>query len=532
MSTPAVADTTTTAFGAAVGWARARLADDLWATVLAATMLGSLVRIAFVLAVDFPVNDGGMFYAMVRDLQDANYRLPETTSYNQVGIPYAYPPLMFYVTAAINDLTGVSLLTLFRVLPVVASILTIPAFFLVSRSLLKDRFAVEISVIAFALIPRAFDWQISGGGLTRAYGLLFALLAIHQSIRFLLRGRSAAWLPMALFAALALLCHPEMGLFFAYSFAVLFAFSSPSKKTLVQSVAALSLAGAMSSPWWATVMLQHGPNVLLDAGTSGAAAAPLALRIIDPSVFDEPMFPSMLALSFIGALYCIGRRDYVLPVWLVALFIVEPRKAPTDAAAPAALLIGLAVAFVLFPLFKGRTQGARRSLVYSLTALWAILAALTTLSASSPLASVSADGQNATAWVRADAPVSATFAVVTERTWALDSLSEWFPVLTGRKSVATAQGYEWLGGDRFVSQQDIHHELQLCGDLDAQCLDDWSQQFGLQFTHVFIARENTFALVKGPDDGCCEGLRRSLSADPRYRLTFEGPGGAIFERLP
>src|SRR5262245_31305489 len=95
--------------------------------------LGAAVRLYHTFRVDFPLNDGGLFYVMTRDLQSAHYGLPTFTSYNQIDIPFAYPPLGMYLAALVDDLTPLDLLTVFRVLPLVYCMLTLGAFFLLAR---------------------------------------------------------------------------------------------------------------------------------------------------------------------------------------------------------------------------------------------------------------------------------------------------------------------------------------------------------------------------------------------------------------
>src|SRR3954454_12576206 len=86
------------------------------AELLLALGIAALVRGWHIWSADFPLNDGGLFYAMVRDIQAAHYHLPAYTSYNGGHIPFGYSPFAFYLTALLNSATGVSLITLFRLL--------------------------------------------------------------------------------------------------------------------------------------------------------------------------------------------------------------------------------------------------------------------------------------------------------------------------------------------------------------------------------------------------------------------------------
>ncbi|MDI7276812.1 MAG: hypothetical protein QME94_12610 [Anaerolineae bacterium] len=153
----------------------------------AAVSLGSFVRLFFVLDQDFPLNDGGLLYLMVRELQRSHYALPLSTSYNGAGIPFAYPPLGLYVAGLLADLSRWPLLGVFRFLPLVASVFALVAFCRLARDLLKGP-AAGYAALAFALLPGSFTWQIMGGGITRSLGFLFALLAVHQAYLLYSRG--------------------------------------------------------------------------------------------------------------------------------------------------------------------------------------------------------------------------------------------------------------------------------------------------------------------------------------------------------
>ena len=59
-----------------------------------------------ILASDFPINDGGIFFVMAGELSDAHLALPAETTYNNAHIPFAYPPLGLYVAAALHFATG------------------------------------------------------------------------------------------------------------------------------------------------------------------------------------------------------------------------------------------------------------------------------------------------------------------------------------------------------------------------------------------------------------------------------------------
>src|SRR5947207_3416590 len=158
---------------------------------------------------------------MSLDLRANRFLLPATTSYNGAGIPFAYPPLGFYVAGVLNVI-GLDLLDIFRFLPLILSTLTIPLVYFVAREVLTSRFQALLATWAFALLPRAFDWSIVGGGVTRALGMLLAVLAILYGARFYRAGVRRDGVTMAVCAGLAAMSHPGSALFSLVSLVLLF----------------------------------------------------------------------------------------------------------------------------------------------------------------------------------------------------------------------------------------------------------------------------------------------------------------------
>ena len=132
-------------------------------------------------------------------------------------------------------------------------------------------------------------------------------------------------------------------------------------------------------------------------------------------------------------------------------------------------------------------------------------------------------------WVAVNTPETSRFLLVkgSGSPWT-DAASEWFPALARRPSVATVQGYEWLGKGVYERQQARYDELQLCARRTAGCLEDWAEEAGVAFTHVYLPKEAARASKSGND--CCAPLRRSLRASPDYVAVYDGPGATVFVR--
>ncbi|MGZ3979400.1 MAG: glycosyltransferase family 39 protein, partial [Flavisolibacter sp.] len=230
-----------------------------------AILIGGTIRLYGVLRSNFPINDGGLFYTMIRDLMANGYRLPVTTSYNQLGLPFAYPPLMLYLAGFLADLTHWGLLNIIRVLPAVFTVLAIPAFYLLAGIHLKNKVQVLFATIIFTFIPASFDWLIMGGGLTRSPAFFFALISLYFIYRLYTENRRQDILWVTVFSSLTILSHPETALHTAASAVVFFLFFGRNKKGLLRSLLIIALILLVTAPWWATVLIHNGISPFIAA---------------------------------------------------------------------------------------------------------------------------------------------------------------------------------------------------------------------------------------------------------------------------
>ena len=147
-----------------------------------AILFGIFVRVLPAFLAGFPINDGGMFSVMMRDLRGNGFALPIYTTYNYLDIPYAYPPLGFYL-GALFELIGIYRLQVLIWLPAFFTALTIPLFYLLAKQLMGDRPRAALATAFFAFAPGNYVWLLMGGGLTRALGTVFFI----SSLIFVLR---------------------------------------------------------------------------------------------------------------------------------------------------------------------------------------------------------------------------------------------------------------------------------------------------------------------------------------------------------
>lgn len=526
--------------------------------IVAAVALGIGIRAAHVFSTDFPLNDGGLFYQMARDLEADNFRLPEVTGYNFASLPFTYPPLGLYVAALLDKLSPFSLLDLFRLLPLLFTSLSIVAFYLLAKRILPSRVAVVAATFAFALVPRSYVWLLMGGGVTRGLGLLMAILALHEVHRTFTTFKMRYAFSAAVFSGMTVLSHLETGWFLAFSIAVFFLFFGKERHSVTSSVVVAGSTVLVIAPWLIAVLSTHGSEPFLSANSSGGSvfsggsvteyALTSLVRLISTS---EPYFPLVGMLGVVGLLSAFKHRLLALPVWWAATILLDVRAFPTFTTLPIALLAGMAVSDVVIPMLdRGRERWPGLTVVPSSNGGsedhgsqlipwpgWTLVAVLGVMvlyalvgsmlrkpglgGEGEYLVSLSEGQRTAMHWIDERTPPDAAFLVVPRTPWQVDKESEWFPVLANRQSVATVQGTEWLPGSGFDLAVADYADAWDCGYHTTRCLGLWSEVTGKSFDYVYLTRSDRFQ--------CCGTLLESLEADDDYLKVYEGPGGTIFK---
>src|SRR6266498_1924463 len=320
-----------------------------WADLIfmIAIFLGAFMRFNPTLLAGFAINDGGMFAVMVDDLKASHYVLPAFTSYNHLNIPFAYPPLGFYLGRIACDLFGLTAPQALRWVPALFASLSVPAFYWLAGRLLKNKYYAAISTLFFALMPRALSWYVMGGGLTRSPGQLFMLLTLATVVRLYEENRHLDIFLAGLFGGLAVMSHPEAAVHTFVSALFLWIMLSRKRTGFINSILVGLIVLVVSAPWWVTVIHYHSIDPLLKGAATGQKT--LAVFHLLFFVFTEEPYATVIAvLGLIGIAYRLLHRDYLLPLWMAIPFFVEGRSAAGPAAIPLAMLAAIGLVDIVF----------------------------------------------------------------------------------------------------------------------------------------------------------------------------------------
>ena len=303
----------------------------------AALLFGGWTRIYTVIAAEFPINDGGMFYKMTEVILQHNFKIPPYFSYNGQTIAFAYPPLAFFITAGINQILGTPLLVVFQFLPAVILIGTIPAFYGLASTLISDKVQAGIATFIFALTPRSITWYIMGGGITRSLGLLFLILAVNfVYLVYITPSRKYVYFAL-FFCVLVVLTHPEAAVHTAAIALLLWIFYARTWggfwRTTIIGIGTFGLTAI----WWLPLILNIGTDPFISAGQTGMNST---AGILYPFVHfnDEPYITFIMVFGFLGIVTELAFKRYFLVLFYFLPFIVELRNAGNIAILPLALL--------------------------------------------------------------------------------------------------------------------------------------------------------------------------------------------------
>ena len=520
-------------------------------------MLGLLVvavgiRAAYVGTDPFPLHDGGLFLAMIEELLRNGFALPHATAYNGDGIPFAYPPLGLYLVALASVATGAEPLTVMVRLPAALSAATVPVFYSLARGVTGSRRAAAFGALFFAAMPASFTWMIMGGGATRAPGYLLSIAAMAVTLAAFRSGaRRTAALGGGLFG-LAALGHPQFAWYAAAMLLVGFAGRPPSAATWRAGLVAALAALAVVTPWLGITVARHGHEPLLRAfATNGFADArrePTFDRVVRAQY--EPVVGHgvwvhyggaiPVTLGLVGVAASLWGRRPLAAAWLILLPLAGSRAGPQALAIPLACLCGVAaeawwlIAARAAPALPcrvlarvGRAPAPRAARLggqlVAAAGLLAVLVLQAHVALGDPLrllGRLTADERASLRWVAEYTPPESRFAVMKPGTaagWWDDRITEWFPALAQRTSVATPQGREWVMDFRIALR--TYGGLQRCADATSACLDAWEARFEERLSHVYI-----------PKDARPPRLRRSLDGSDDFELAYDGPAAWIYRR--
>lgn len=530
------------------------LLDDDRAWLLLAGAAAAVIYLAYLTTHTHPAYEGGLFLDIAERIVRADYRLPDRIpGYTREGVPFAYPPLAFYVLAVILATTTFDPVTIELVVPGLVVIGTVVPYYYAAKRLLGTPKMAGVATVIFVSTPAVLRWHLSAGGIVRAPALFIALTGVYAGVR-LFHNRERRWLiPATLLFGVTVLTHPHYTAFFGLSYLILYAGFDRSLQGLGAGIV-VGIGGlALTAPWWLQVVMAHGPEVFLAASGSHSGLlgglGRVERQFLVPLAEADPITPFYVA-AFAGGAYALARREYVLPAWMILSSYVIGKDRFLFVAG--AMVIGFLVWEGLVPRVRrlypwakidrlrrvpGRspgirlTDGGRRDRIAAVATVGLVLVAATgvgALFAGSVLATahdqstalpqtVDAEDRRAMDWVATNTAPDSSVLVVGDA-------AEWYPYYTDRTIVVGPWGHEWTAAQRYYDEIALFKAVSTCAF--PPCLNTNLAAADRQPDYVVIpVGEYT---VRGKEYRFAHRHISAYASDEGYRIAYRNQGVVVF----
>ncbi|AUV84110.1 hypothetical protein C2R22_21220 (plasmid) [Salinigranum rubrum] len=480
---------------------------------------GLLTVVVYLATNPYPAYGAGLYTQIAEQISSHGYGLPpRIPGYTADGVPFAYPPLQYYVLAALLDL-GADPVTVARLLPSVGMLASLVPMYLFAREYTGSRPAGTAASVAVAMNPQLVQWHLSAGGVVRAFAFLYALTAIYAGYRVFETGsKRAIGLGVVAFGA-TLLAHPTYALFVVVSYLSLWMARDRSVAGFVRG-AVVGFGGlAIASPWLVWVVTTHGLDVFVAAGgTHGGVGGGVA------TILDGVSFA---LLPILGAVYLyIVRRDVFLLGWTVTaeLLFAQPRFVFTTGAlvlAAVAVDLGNRVQSVdtrVATTVDARTILVGACLLVGITSGGAYLAHEMTLTTDpSTPEFLDSESLDAMTWIASETPPDATFVVVGDA-------AEWLPALTDRTLLIGPWGVEWRGSGPYERQLAAYEAVSRCQS--AACVESVTTSIDASPEYVYLPKGQY--TIRGKSAAQFGTLERSFERSPSWTRVYENDGVVVY----
>jgi len=331
--------------------------------------IGVAIRCTHLFLIDFvhePFRLGGLFIAFADEIASHNFRLPVTIPYySSEGIPYAYPPLGFYVEAVLLKIFPNQIFAIANVLPPVISILALGLAARFFHAWAGDWDLRSLSALtAYALLPNAFFNQIEAAGLAEAFGSLALIVYFMLIFAYQQKNNLTYALYAGLGLALCVISSPGSALgatlvSLAFALDILLSVRWEQKAQPYLRLLLVGITGiALSAPYWFSVAVNHGMDIFFtpvgmqyEVNGETALLGKLQYSWFTYSAIQQDGVYFWSAAILLGIGWLIWKRKFFLPLTFLILFSV-PRENAWLTAFPAAWLISYGVTDVLVPIVK------------------------------------------------------------------------------------------------------------------------------------------------------------------------------------
>ncbi len=456
---------------------------------------------------NLPIGSAGLFAEMAHQVLVSDFSLPlNVPFYGPGSIPFAYPPLGFYLMALFLKI-GIHPYTYLRWMPPIFSLIALIPFYKLTERVSGSFFSASVVMIVLASSPELFALHSTAGGVIRALAYIFMLFAMEYYVRTINEWSLADSIVAGIFFGLSFLTHLYYGLVFLVWAVVWLLVKINFQKVrgaLITGVAALLVA----TPWLIVTLARHGlkifNSVIESHGNTTFLSASLSLTFLSDWLAEnlsvlttEPLF---LIWIIIGMVFLITERNYELPLFfLIAIWMFSEGGRFVVTISSILAAVGMARIKQKFVINKGYQFIIY--LLFIISSMTSVIHGIQRNRLLSPwlhesTATLGTMVQNHT-------PVVYRYLFVGYPTEA-----EWLPYILQRTPLVSAWGSEWVGG--YSEKIGMVRDAMSCESRqDFSCVKQLMTRSGSSEPEMIITR-------KGDKE-----LTAQIISDPEWALEWE-----------
>jgi len=306
----------------------------------------------FIIGFKVPFDLGGLFYQMSIEIIKNGFLLPVSIPYYYPGgLPFAYPPLPFYIQAIIIKLFSPDIYFTINALPPFFSVLSLFGFFFLAQKVINNKVGVIAAVFTFSIIPIAFTEQIEAMGLAESMGTLFLILYTYTLLWARDKKQKYLWVIPGIFLGLCIMSSPG-SIYASILISILFLgisianFLAHKDVKFLTGCLLVGIAGLIVSlPYWYTVISHHGLGIFINAFTAQNTKLFNRFPLFAHDLYFIKASPFWNILFLFGLLSALIKRHYSLILFSIVLMLI-PREV-WIMSIPASLLIGVGIVYLL-----------------------------------------------------------------------------------------------------------------------------------------------------------------------------------------
>ncbi|MGA2121750.1 MAG: glycosyltransferase family 39 protein [Methanoregula sp.] len=497
--------------------------------IIAIILCGSLLRFSTLFAMGFPLdvplNGGGLYYQFSKTILENNFSYPVYIPfYTENGLPFAYPPLCFYIIACFSYITHIKIITLHIYFPIIISALTVIAFYFLTKRFFHEKNMIIFSTFLYAILSYAFADLIVGEGLVESFGVLIFLIGfIYLDKSFTTNNLRYTIISGILFGITILL---SPGGAYAFSIALIVLLVIKGKNLVgIKKIFSIAIIGFfISVPWWLNVIKNHGFNTLLNGFFSRQGTNIFEL-LIKLAFFDNYFYEAFIAtFCLIGLFYCLVKKEYLLPV--LFFFFVIAGEITYIIPIFAILLVTIGLFKVIIPSLNSVSHNndywSRICVIFFIIVICFHALGMSYINLNEPgqlkwalnksNVNVEKNDLDAMKWIENNTNKSSIFIVISDdQIW---WLNDWFPALTQRTTVNTVFGSEWT--NKYKLMLKLTGKLNECNNIVD--LTNLTSLYSIHFTDIYFSKSQSN-----------QDFINNLTESKQYKKIYENDGGIVFE---